>query len=64
MRVKTLASTIFVAILFLIACNRNAVSLSYTNAKEEVHVVLFEPGTTLNTGNVKNEMTLEKLGRV
>jgi len=34
------------------------------NAKEEVEVVLFEPGTTLNTGNVKNEMTLEKLGRV
>ena len=34
------------------------------NAKEEVHVVLFEPGTTLNTGNVKNEMTLEELGRV
>ena len=34
------------------------------NAKEEVHVVLFEPDTTLNTGNVKNEMTLEKLGRV
>ena len=30
------------------------------NAKEEVHVVLFEPGTTLNTGNVKNEMTLEQ----
>jgi len=34
------------------------------NAKEEVHVVLFEPGTTLNTGNVKNEMTLEKLGKI
>ena len=34
------------------------------NAKEEVHVVLFEPGTTLNTGNVKNEMTIENLGRV
>jgi len=34
------------------------------NAKEEVEVVLFEPGTTLNTGNVKNEMTIEKLGRV
>jgi mannose-6-phosphate isomerase-like protein (cupin superfamily) len=34
------------------------------NAKEEVHVVLFEPRTTLNTGNVKNDMTLEKLGRV
>ena len=34
------------------------------NAKEEVHVVLFEPGTTLNTGNVKNEMTLENLKRI
>ena len=34
------------------------------NAKEEVHVVLFEPGTTLNTGNVMNEMTIENLGRV
>jgi len=34
------------------------------NAKEEVHVVLFEPGTTLNTGNVKNEKTIENLGRV
>ena len=34
------------------------------NAKEEVHVVLFEPGATLNTGNVKNEMTIENLGRV
>ena len=34
------------------------------NAKEEVQVVLFEPGTTLNTGNVKNEMTIENLGRV
>jgi len=34
------------------------------NAKEEVHVVLFEPGTTLNTGNVKNEMTKEKLEKI
>lgn len=34
------------------------------NAKEEVHVMLFEPGTTLNTGNVKNEMTIKNLGRV
>ena len=25
------------------------------NAKDEVQAVLFEPGTTLNTGNVKNE---------
>jgi mannose-6-phosphate isomerase-like protein (cupin superfamily) len=34
------------------------------NAKEEVHVVLFEPGTTLNTGNVINEMTLDELKRI
>src|SRR5215510_10763545 len=34
------------------------------NAKEEVHVMLFEPATTLNTGNVKNEFTQEKLKRV
>ena len=34
------------------------------NAKEEVEVVLFEPGTTLNTGNVKNEMTLEELEKI
>ena len=34
------------------------------NAKEEVHVVLFEPRTTLNTGNVKNEMTLEQLEKI
>jgi len=33
-------------------------------ALEEVHILLFEPATTLNTGNVENEMTranLEKL---
>jgi mannose-6-phosphate isomerase-like protein (cupin superfamily) len=34
------------------------------NAKEEVHVVLFEPATTLNTGNVKNEMTLDELEKI
>jgi mannose-6-phosphate isomerase-like protein (cupin superfamily) len=34
------------------------------NAKEEVHVVLFEPRTTLNTGNVKNEMTKEQLEKI
>ena len=34
------------------------------NAKEEVHVVLFEPAATLNTGNIKNEMTKEKLSRI
>ena len=30
-------------------------------AQEEVQVVLFEPTTTLNTGNVRNEMTLDTL---
>lgn len=30
-------------------------------AGEEVHVLLFEPKTTLNTGNVRNERTLPNL---
>ncbi len=30
-------------------------------ANEEVHLMLFEPKTTLNTGNLKNERTVEKL---
>lgn len=30
----------------------------------EAHVMLFEPKSTLNTGNVRNERTLEKLERV
>jgi mannose-6-phosphate isomerase-like protein (cupin superfamily) len=33
-------------------------------ADEEVHVLLFEPATTLNTGNVTNERTVEKLDRI
>ena len=33
-------------------------------ADEEAHVMLFEPATTLNTGNVRHAMTLEKLDRV
>lgn len=33
-------------------------------APEEVHVLLFEPKSTLNTGNVKNERTLPKLDRI
>ena len=33
-------------------------------AEEEVHVVLFEPASTLNTGNVENELTLRELQRV
>lgn len=31
-------------------------------AKEEVHVLLFEPASTLNTGNIRNDRTLAKLG--
>ena len=33
-------------------------------ADEEVHLVLIEPKTTLNTGNVRNERTKEELQRV
>ncbi len=33
-------------------------------ADQEVHVLLFEPATTLNTGNVINERTLEVLERL
>jgi mannose-6-phosphate isomerase-like protein (cupin superfamily) len=31
-------------------------------AEEEVHVLLFEPKSTLNTGNVHNERTVKTLG--
>lgn len=30
-------------------------------AEEEVHVLLFEPASTVNTGNVKNSRTLREL---
>jgi len=33
-------------------------------AEEEVHVVLLEPKSTLNTGNVRNERTVEELERI
>jgi mannose-6-phosphate isomerase-like protein (cupin superfamily) len=33
-------------------------------ADEEVHVLLFEPAGTLNTGNVRGERTLEELERI
>ena len=33
-------------------------------ATEEVHVMLFEPSSTLNTGNVDNEMTLPNPERI
>jgi mannose-6-phosphate isomerase-like protein (cupin superfamily) len=34
------------------------------SADEECWVVLMEPGTTLNTGDVKNERTVEELDRI
>src|SRR4051812_964693 len=33
-------------------------------AEEEAHVLLFEPASTLNTGNVRDERTLERLERI
>jgi len=33
-------------------------------AEDEVWVMLFEPASTLNTGNVRNERTVEKLERL
>ena len=33
-------------------------------ADEEVHVLLFEPASTLNTGNLRNERTRERLDRL
>jgi mannose-6-phosphate isomerase-like protein (cupin superfamily) len=33
-------------------------------AEEETQVLLFEPKTTLNTGNVSNERTLAKLEKI
>jgi len=33
-------------------------------ADEEVHVVLIEPKTTLNTGNIVNERTVARLQRI
>jgi mannose-6-phosphate isomerase-like protein (cupin superfamily) len=33
-------------------------------ASDEVHVVLLEPRTTLNTGDVQNEKTLAELQRI
>jgi len=34
------------------------------SAEEETHVLLFEPATTLNTGNLRNERTIEQLERL
>jgi mannose-6-phosphate isomerase-like protein (cupin superfamily) len=34
------------------------------NAKEEVHIMLFEPASTLNTGNIENEFTKKDLKNI
>lgn len=34
------------------------------NAKEEVEVMLFEPASTLNTGNTENERTVKDLEKL
>ena len=33
-------------------------------AEEEVHVLLFEPATTLNTGDVRDERTVDEPERI
>ena len=33
-------------------------------AEEEVHVLLFEPASTLNTGNVTSDRTVQQPGRI
>jgi mannose-6-phosphate isomerase-like protein (cupin superfamily) len=33
-------------------------------ADEEAHVLLFEPASTLNTGNVRDELTAAELDRI
>ena len=36
----------------------------FPSADEETHVMLLEPKTTLNTGNVENERTVAELQRI
>lgn len=33
-------------------------------AEEETHIMLFEPASTLNTGNIRNERTRDQLERM
>lgn len=33
-------------------------------AEEETHIMLFEPASTLNTGNIRNERTRDELERL
>jgi hypothetical protein len=39
-------------------------TVPWASPEEEVHVMLLEPKSTLNTGNVRNERTLEQLERI
>jgi len=34
------------------------------SAQKEVHVLLFEPKQTLNTGNINNELTRDNLEKI
>lgn len=34
------------------------------SSEEETHILLFEPASTLNTGDIKNERTREKLENI
>jgi mannose-6-phosphate isomerase-like protein (cupin superfamily) len=34
------------------------------SADQEVHILLFEPASTLNTGNVRGELTVDELDRI
>ena len=33
-------------------------------AEQEAHIMLFEPATTINTGDVRNELTKDKIERI
>ena len=33
-------------------------------AEKEAHILMFEPASTLNTGNVRDHRTVEKLERI
>ena len=33
-------------------------------AEQEVHLMMFEPASSINTGNIKNEFTLESLEKI
>jgi len=33
-------------------------------AEQEAHILLLEPASTLNTGNVENELTVKDVGRI